>query len=136
MALGRDGLLSEKFLQLLYEAFWLRLYFVAELFGELLQEVALTPGQHGGNLHRHLDELIAPAAARATHDPLALDAEHGGGLGSARYLELAFAVERRYFELCPQRRLYERDRYRAHDVVSRPLEEGVGRDQDHELEMA
>src|SRR5262249_25899319 len=126
----------EQISQFFHEGTALGLNVLAQLAGQLLEELALARCQLGRDLDGDLDPLIAPPDPGAARDSLALDAEDRAGLRPGRNAQLALAVEGRHLDLASEGGLHERDGDLAQDVVGRSLEEGVRLHLDRDLEIA
>ena len=127
---------AEEVLQLLEEGLLLGLRVFSKLLRESFDELALLVGEHGRNLHLHLDELIAARRPRTLRDSFGLHAEDVAWLGSRGDAELAPAIEGRDVDLSAKGRLREGDGNLAGDVVANPSEKRVRCDTDRDFEIA
>src|SRR6185369_12952523 len=103
---------------------------------QLAQELALPVGE----AHRRLDHDLAHEIARVARahalDALGAQAENLPRLRLHGDLDLGAAVERGNLDLTAQCRLREADRHLAVEVVALALEDAVGFQVDHHVEVA
>src|SRR5882757_1203953 len=109
--------------------------FAVEL-SEFLEQFALARSQAARRFDDDLDELIAASVAVKIDNSLALEAQDLSRLRGRRNLEFHFAVERRNFNLCADRRLRETDRRLDYHVVVLTHEHLVLLDVDDNVEIA
>src|SRR6185295_15726057 len=103
---------------------------------QLAQELALPVREAHRRLDHDLAQEVAGIARTHALDALAAQAEHLAGLRLDRNLDLGAAVERGNLDLAAQGRLREADRHLAVQVVALALEDAVGLQVHHDVEVA
>nr|GEU28124.1 hypothetical protein [Tanacetum cinerariifolium] len=105
-------------------------------FLKLAQQVFLLVGQLDRRLHCHVAEQVAGKTGTHALDALAFQAEGLARLGAFRNRKRYFTRQCGHFDFAAQRRLGERDRHFAVQVVALALEHGVRLDVDFHVQVA
>src|SRR5687767_2390072 len=100
---------------------WLNV--LAELAPQLFDELARATVQVGRHLDRHFHELVAVTAPQAMREALAAHPQHRSRLRGRWNTQLDLSRQRGDFDFSAERRLHERDRHFAYDLVPDPPEE-------------
>src|SRR5471032_1118703 len=103
---------------------------------EVAQHVLLLFGQLDGRLDGHVAEQVARVAGTHALDALALQTESLARLRALWNRERHLARQRRHFDFAAQRRLGERDRHFAMQVVAFALEHRVRLDVNFHIQVA
>src|SRR5919204_1247288 len=104
--------------------------------GELLEQVALTGRELRGGAHAHRHVLVATAHAAQVRDAFLAQTECLARLRARGNGEHLAPVDGRHLHLVAESSLREGDRQLVEDVAPFALEEGVGLDLEHDVEVA
>src|SRR5919199_1434776 len=103
--------------------------------GELLEQVALTGRELRGGAHTHRHVLVATAHAAQVRDAFLAQTEGLARLRARGNGEHLAPVDGRHLRLVAESSLREGDRQLIEDVAPFALEEGVGLDLEHDVEV-
>src|ERR687885_82083 len=136
LCLLRSVLNAEGIFHFVEEAALVGLDLVLFELGELLEQVALTGRELRGGAHTHRHVLVAPAHAAQVRDAFLAQTEGLARLRARGNSEHLAPVDGRHLHLVAEGSLREGDRQLVEDVAPFALEEAVGLDLEHNVEVA